>query len=50
MKLPLVTILNIQLLYNRIQNKRLPIKLMYKLSKFFSSLNDEVSFYQERQH
>lgn len=48
MKLPLVTILNIQPLYNRIQNKRLPIKLMYKLSKFFSSLNNEVSFYQER--
>lgn len=48
MKLTLEKVLNIQALYSKIQNKKMPIKIMYKFSKFFSALNDEAKFYHDQ--
>ena len=48
MTIKLTKLVDLQSLSSKVRIKHLPVKLMYKLSKFFSAIDPEAEFYQTR--
>ena len=41
-------ILELQRFYNSIKDKKMPLKVAYRLNKLITKANNEIAFYQEK--
>lgn len=48
MTVNIIDILNFQVFYEKIRDKKLPIKTAYKFTKFFKKVDEEIIFYQTK--